>query len=298
MPNATFEQLNAFVAVAEHGSYSQAARKIGKDRSTLHRQVAELEIDWGVTLFERSGRSPVLTDDGQSLLRPSRFIVYQMNALEVATDSLSAGQKTELTLCYDPSIPVEVITGFDEQIRQIFPQTIVNWLQRTLDDALAMLEQGGCDFAITLNKGAIHPDKGISFLNLGYPKFDFFVHQESDLLNRGRVSMAELQLQRQFVLEGFTFGPLGNQTKISSKVSLLSDPRLLVNLLCQEGYALLPTFLIKQFGPELKKLEVDFAVQSGHYGYVLLSPSTSVPQPLEREVTQLISQWFVQETLG
>ncbi|GAL31458.1 transcriptional regulators LysR family [Vibrio variabilis] len=56
MPRASFDQLSAFVAVAEQGSFSKAARTLNKDRSTLHRQVAELEIDWGIELFERTGK--------------------------------------------------------------------------------------------------------------------------------------------------------------------------------------------------------------------------------------------------
>ncbi len=64
MPRASFDQLTAFVAVAEHGSFSQAARVIGKDRATLHHQVSDLEIDWDVILFERKGRTPVLTEVG------------------------------------------------------------------------------------------------------------------------------------------------------------------------------------------------------------------------------------------
>lgn len=60
--------LKAFLATAESGSLSAAARRLGLVQSTLSRQVAALEAALGATLFERLGRSMVLTEAGQALL--------------------------------------------------------------------------------------------------------------------------------------------------------------------------------------------------------------------------------------
>lgn len=51
----SFEQLQAFICVAESGSFSAAARLLRKDRATLHQQIGNLEIDWGMSLFNREG---------------------------------------------------------------------------------------------------------------------------------------------------------------------------------------------------------------------------------------------------
>ncbi|MBK0398426.1 LysR family transcriptional regulator [Limibaculum sp. M0105] len=61
-------QAHAFLATAEAGSFSAAARDLGLTQPTLGRQVAALEADLGVTLFERAGRSLVLTKSGLELL--------------------------------------------------------------------------------------------------------------------------------------------------------------------------------------------------------------------------------------
>lgn len=58
----------AFLAAAEAGSFSAAARRLGLTQPTLGRQVAALEAGLGVTLFERAGRSLVLTASGIELL--------------------------------------------------------------------------------------------------------------------------------------------------------------------------------------------------------------------------------------
>jgi len=58
----------AFLATAELGSLSAAARQLGTSQPTLSRQVAALESELGVTLFERLGKGLTLTDSGRTLL--------------------------------------------------------------------------------------------------------------------------------------------------------------------------------------------------------------------------------------
>lgn len=63
-----WNQIRAFLATAEEGSLSAAARALGLAQPTLGRQVAALESQLGVALFERSGRGLVLTPTGQDLV--------------------------------------------------------------------------------------------------------------------------------------------------------------------------------------------------------------------------------------
>lgn len=63
-----WNQARAFLATAEEGSLSAAARALGQTQPTLSRQVRALEADLAVTLFERVGRSLVLTQAGIELL--------------------------------------------------------------------------------------------------------------------------------------------------------------------------------------------------------------------------------------
>ncbi|MEM7732229.1 MAG: LysR family transcriptional regulator [Pseudomonadota bacterium] len=67
-----WNQVRAFWATAEEGSFSAAARALGLTQPTLGRQVSGLEEALGVTLFERAGRGLALTDAGQELLVHTR----------------------------------------------------------------------------------------------------------------------------------------------------------------------------------------------------------------------------------
>lgn len=67
-----WNQVRAFWATAEEGSFSAAARALGQTQPTLGRQVAALEQTLGVTLFERAGRALMLTKAGLDLLEHTR----------------------------------------------------------------------------------------------------------------------------------------------------------------------------------------------------------------------------------
>ena len=64
-----FRQLQYFVAVAETGSISGAARQLSVSQSAVTEAVKELESDLGATLLDRSGRGVALTHKGQLFLR-------------------------------------------------------------------------------------------------------------------------------------------------------------------------------------------------------------------------------------
>ena len=62
----------AFLVTAEEGTLSAAAKSLGLTQPTLSRQVAALEAEMGVTLFERVGQRLVLTESGMELLQHAR----------------------------------------------------------------------------------------------------------------------------------------------------------------------------------------------------------------------------------
>ena len=69
-----WNQLRAFLATADEGSLSGAARALGSTQPTLSRQVSALEEQLAVTLFERGTRSMRLTTAGIELLEHARVM--------------------------------------------------------------------------------------------------------------------------------------------------------------------------------------------------------------------------------
>ncbi|ORM74349.1 LysR family transcriptional regulator [Pantoea wallisii] len=65
--NYTLRQLRTFVAVARHGSFSQAGQVIGLSQSAVSHSIKELESEMGVRLLDRTTREVMLTEAGQQL---------------------------------------------------------------------------------------------------------------------------------------------------------------------------------------------------------------------------------------
>ncbi|OJT24444.1 hypothetical protein BO221_14900 [Archangium sp. Cb G35] len=79
-----------FVAAAEAGSFSAAARQLGVSVAHVSRRVADLEKDLGVQLLKRNTRSSVLTEQGRSFHQSCRNI---LGALEEARDSARSARQ-------------------------------------------------------------------------------------------------------------------------------------------------------------------------------------------------------------
>jgi molybdate transport repressor ModE-like protein len=73
--NFTLRQVRYFVAVAESGSISRAARQLSVSQSAVTEAVKDLEGDLGARLLERSGRGVTLTHRGQVFLRHANRIL-------------------------------------------------------------------------------------------------------------------------------------------------------------------------------------------------------------------------------
>ena len=89
MDQMDWNQLRAFLETAETGSLSAAARKLGLTQPTLSRQVAAIERDLGVTLFERVGKAMALTTTGMDLLEHARAMGAAAEALGLAANGRS-----------------------------------------------------------------------------------------------------------------------------------------------------------------------------------------------------------------
>lgn len=74
-------KLKAFVATADAGSFSEAARNSYVSPSVIMKRIDELEWDFKTTLFERSTRRVTLTDTGRSYLTHARQLIQSYNAM-------------------------------------------------------------------------------------------------------------------------------------------------------------------------------------------------------------------------
>jgi|GEM_PF-3783416 len=100
-------QLEYFVAAAENLSFSRAAAKCCVVQPTISHQIANLEEELGVQLFERNRRTMRLTAAGELMLSEARELVAAANDIIRKIDALKAGERNSLrvgyySICIDP----------------------------------------------------------------------------------------------------------------------------------------------------------------------------------------------------
>src|SRR4249920_3648759 len=107
LDGVTLDQLRTFIAAAEEGSFSAAGRKLHRAQSVVSHTLANLEAQLGVSLFERSGRYPQLTEEGQSLLRDARAVADQMDGFKARARSMREGLEPGLSVAMDVMYPMK-----------------------------------------------------------------------------------------------------------------------------------------------------------------------------------------------
>lgn len=140
--------VRTFLAVLDHGSLLGAARMLKASQPTVGRHIAELESQWGVVLFERTGRGLVPTSNALQLAESARTM--ESSALQLA-HKLSGNQaQTQGTVRITASVPVAAqllppvlarmrVALPEVQVELVSSNQVSNLLRREADIAVRMV---------------------------------------------------------------------------------------------------------------------------------------------------------------
>jgi DNA-binding transcriptional LysR family regulator len=144
------EQLQAFLAIADTGSFQQAARKCGVTQSTISRQIQALEADLGIELFHRTTHAK-LTLGGERLLPRVRKICQEWQVATEELTDLIAGKQPELCIAAIHSLCASYLPPVLQQFCRDYPDVQLRVTSLGSDRALKVLKDGLVDLAIVMN---------------------------------------------------------------------------------------------------------------------------------------------------
>jgi len=119
----SLDQLRAFITAADTGSFSAAARRLGRAQSAVSQSIANLEAQIGMPLFDRQGRYPLLTEQGRQLLGDARTVSGGIDALKARAKGMAAGLEPELSVVLDVMFPMQALTAAASAFLESFPLT-------------------------------------------------------------------------------------------------------------------------------------------------------------------------------
>ena len=137
--NLSQEQLIIFKTVMQTGSFSAAARALGKVPSAVSMSIAHLEIDLNLSLFQRSGCEPVPTAQALALYEKTEQLLIEMNQWKQYAFALSEGLESALNIVVVSELLHSQWTDYISLLETHFPDLQINIFSAPQEDALKML---------------------------------------------------------------------------------------------------------------------------------------------------------------
>jgi DNA-binding transcriptional LysR family regulator len=144
----TLDQLRVLVAIADTGSFSAAARALGRVQSAISQSVVSLEAVQGVNIFDRSSYRPVLTDTGRVLVDQARLVLTSAARFELIAANTRGGLEAELRLTIDPLVPSAPFIGALRELSHAYPDLPISFSTEGLGGSLRRLRDGSASLAI------------------------------------------------------------------------------------------------------------------------------------------------------
>jgi DNA-binding transcriptional LysR family regulator len=141
--------LRAFLAVAEEGSFTAGAARLFLSQQQLSRQVAQMERELGVQLFERTTRTVELTTAGERMLDQARHAVRAADAAFAGSQGVATALRVDIS-----SSGLETGAMILERLRRNAPELAVHQVERGVRWGLDALRRGELDVLLGDSAGA------------------------------------------------------------------------------------------------------------------------------------------------
>lgn len=223
-------QLKYFVSAATHLNFTKAAKECFIVQSSMTEQIANLENELGVKLFDRLRKGLVLTEAGRHFLLRAKSI---LNEAQKATDEMALfrrGYSSYLRIGYQGDLFKDDLIATLQQYRQAFPTTRIALRQLPEDALIEGLRDGQFDIILVLEQAALEKEKDwMASTCIAQMSPMLVVEAHHPLASREEITTEELK--------GLTYTHYENV----GREELLSSLGPLETLLLEEGLSLDPS---------------------------------------------------------
>jgi DNA-binding transcriptional LysR family regulator len=256
----SLRQVRYFVAIAEAGSVSGAARHLSVSQSTMTEAVQELEHDLGFKLVERCAHGMSLTLKGYQFLRHAEKILAEVSNARRALDESGAPTEGRLQLGVTPLVASYILADLLARFRRAFPFLEVSVVEDNRDYLEHLLIGGELDIAVmvlpprltllSLEAEIVEASRYRLWLPLGHPLTQGSEVGLGDLANEPQILLAIDEIEEAPKL---AWQQLGIRPPIAFRTRSVEAVRSLVAT--GAGLAVLPDLTYRQWSLEGDKIE-------------------------------------------
>lgn len=171
----TINQLKYALALQKHGSFRQAAEKLGITQPGLSLQIQKLEEHLNTLLFER-GASPIVpTREGEDFLLRAREIVIGFESLESFSESVGSGYDGHLILGIIPTLAPFLVPLFIDDLQTDYPGFKLDIHELTTEKVVNGVRSGELDAGLISTPAELN---GLTIRPLFYERFYLYSSSE------------------------------------------------------------------------------------------------------------------------
>ncbi|HIF9438390.1 TPA: LysR family transcriptional regulator [Photobacterium damselae] len=285
----SIEQLEAFVAAAETGSFSAGARKLNKAQSVISTAVANLELDLNVTLFDRTTRKPQLTEHGRTLLVKAKRILSQCQQLVANADELQQGVESKLTIALQSMTMSQPLTQALAKFEQDYPFVEIEILNATEDEIVSLLNSGRAQIGALLQLDTLPQE--IEAHGIGSLAMVCIVAPSHQLARKSQIDWPDLITHRQIVLSGRHHQH--KRWQVSNSIWSTESAISAVNLVMGGiGWTVVPLDMVKDLiaANVLTRLPLSFEGQTWHQGVDIVWTRLHPAGPAARQLRLYLTE--------
>lgn len=243
------QDLKVFIAVAEHGSFSEAAERIYLSQPAVSKRISNLENLLGTRLFDRISRQIFLTEAGQTLLPKARSILQEIEITQQALHSLKGEISGKLSIAISHHLGLHRLPPILKAYAEAYPGVELDVAFNDSEKAYEGVAHG--DFELAVNTLSFTPIAKIDEIPLWHDEMRFVCTPAHPLSKLPSPTLKDLSEYRCLIPDTTTFtGRILEQA--FAKESLPLRPLMSTNFLqtlgkmteIGLGWSLLPKTLI------------------------------------------------------
>lgn len=183
------QQLRTFIDVAEHGSFSEAARLLGISQPAVTMQIQALETDLGATLLDRRYRKIELTEAGRALIPFARKVLEDIDDARAAIEGLSRTVTGRLALAASTTPGQYILPRALGAFLKQYPEVGIALRVYDTAEVVQRVESGEAHLGMT---GAEVPGARVAYEQLGSDRLELLCSPDNPIAAREGVALADL----------------------------------------------------------------------------------------------------------
>ena len=194
----TLTQIEYVLAIAEHGSFVEAAKKRYVTQPALTTQVKNLEEELGVMIFDRTKKPIIPTTIGEQIIEQAKEVANQSRKLHDLVGEYQRVEKGDLSIGVIPTISPYLVPLFINNFSENNKEVNVSVTEEITEEIIHKLKNGQLDVGIIATP---IETTGIVHIPLYYEKFYGYVSRSNTDYHKSDINIGELDINDIWLLK-------------------------------------------------------------------------------------------------